>query len=210
MGNSQTKQYEHVHSIARRLHEQPFRGPTERDVNFLVQQTLMARDDVVALLTEFLRTHPDGRMSRADYCDLYVALRKESPEMVAGLSDNIFRALDVGVSHENFITFNEFLITYALTSRGDLRRKLEYAFDIYASNGPLEYMEVDEVHEVVYGILELLSSANERERTHLATICKECCQDVKVTQIVLKEDFISGLLANKHLRMLMQPFDKAQ
>ncbi len=55
------------------------------------------------------------------------------------------------------MTFNEFLIGYAITSKGDLKQKLEYAFELYDAdnNG---FLTPNEVKEVVGGMLDLLDT----------------------------------------------------
>ncbi len=54
--------------------------------------------------------------------------------------------------NNGFLTFNEFLIGYAITSKGDLKQKLEYAFELYDAdnNGVLTS---NEINEVVVGML---------------------------------------------------------
>ncbi len=50
------------------------------------------------------------------------------------------------------MTFNEFLIGYAITSKGDLKQKLEYAFELYdADNNGI--LTANEINEVVIGML---------------------------------------------------------
>ena len=83
----------------------------------------------------------------------------------------------------DFITLNEFLITYALTSRCDTLRKLEYAFNLYDFN-KTNYLEVDEVKEMIYGMLELLQPCEDKKR--LADITKEAFKNIKITQVIRK------------------------
>ena len=55
------------------------------------------------------------------------------------------------------MTFNEFLIGYAITSKGDLQQKLVYAFELYDAdnNG---YLTSNELQEVLTGMLDLLGA----------------------------------------------------
>jgi Ca2+-binding EF-hand superfamily protein len=55
------------------------------------------------------------------------------------------------------LTFNEFLIGYAITSKGDLKQKLEYAFELYDAdnNGVLTPNEINEVVVGMLGIEDL-------------------------------------------------------
>jgi hypothetical protein len=76
----------------------------------------------------------------------------------------------------------------ALTSRGDLKEKLEYAVKLYSHNDQRDYLEVDEVKGIIYGILEILTNDPEVNvhRTHLAEITKECFNNIKLTQVIKK------------------------
>jgi len=93
-----------------------------------------------------------------------------------------------------------------LTSKGDLNRKLEYAFDLYDAdrNG---YLDKNEVREVVIGMLDLLGADKKGQNSaHLADECirqLDASRDGKVT----KAEFINGLLKNYSLRALMSPFN---
>ena len=54
--------------------------------------------------------------------------------------------------NNGFLTFNEFLIGYAVTSKGDLGPKLQYAFELYDAdnNGYLTPNEVQEVLGMIF------------------------------------------------------------
>jgi hypothetical protein len=79
-------------------------------------------------------------------------------------------------------------INKALTSRGDLKEKLEYAVKLYSNNDCRDYLEIDEVQGIIYGVLEILTNDPELNvhRAHLAEITRECFNDIKLTQVVKK------------------------
>ena len=71
------------------------------------------------------------------------------------------------------MTFNEFLIGYAITSKGDLQQKLVYAFELYDAdnNG---YLTSNEVQEVIGGMLDLLGASKHTDsRVLAAEVLKE-------------------------------------
>jgi len=185
MGSS-TSKYEHAHSIRNKLRDVPFVKPTENDYNFLSYQTGLSREEIMKLIDRHLSVHPDGRMNRKEFCELFIELRKESPEIVTGLSENIFKALGVSTTEipSDLITLPEFLMTYALTSRGDLKRRLEYAFELYDTNHD-NALEVDEVREIIYGILELF---DKQSKENLVDVSKDCFKQMKITQVVKKSN----------------------
>lgn len=139
------------------------------------------------ILDEHLQSHPNGAMNRREFCALYHLLRKETPQIVEGLSDNIFRALGVTYDDSDYITLNEFLITYALTSRCDTRKKLEYAFNLYDFNRS-NALDDDEVKEMIYGMLELFNPSEESKKTNAET-ARDAFRHLKLSQVVKKGTF---------------------
>ena len=63
-------------------------------------------------------------------------------------------------------------IAYALTSKGDIKHRLEYAFDVYDldKNG---FITADEIKAVIPGILKLLRAEKEYHSniSELASLC---------------------------------------
>lgn len=181
MGSSQSK-FEHSQCLKNKLRKLPFEPPRERDYDFLAYQTGLPKDEVKEIFESFLETHPDGRMNRKEFCDLYLSLRKESPEIILGLSENVFHALGIKNLEADLVSLREFFITYALTSRGDIGKKLEYAFEVYDTNRD-NALDLDEVREAVYGILELFEPPKD---VSIAEIARDCIKNVKITCVVKK------------------------
>lgn len=104
------------------------------------------------------------------------------------------------------ILFVLFQISYSLTSRGDLRKKLEYGFALYDSdnNG---YLDREELREVIVGMLDLLGA--DKKANNSAQLAAECIKELDVSNDgkVSKDEFIEGLLRNYSLRALMSPFN---
>ena len=86
-------------------------------------------------------------MDKGAFVALYTSLRYEAPERLDEISEFVFRCFDE--DKNGYISFNEFMLAYALTSRGDLKQKLEYAFALYDAdgNGYLDDKEVREVYQ---------------------------------------------------------------
>jgi Ca2+-binding EF-hand superfamily protein len=191
------------HSIffnRKNLKEIPFTRPSETDYNFLSYQTGLPKEEIINILNNHLDFHPDGKMNRMEFCDLFLRLRNGSPEIVQGLSENIFRCLNATNPDDDSITLNEFFIVYALTSRGDLRKKLEYSFSLYDANND-NAIELSEVKEIIEGMLELLNQP--QKPFNVDDVTKNCLKHMKVTEVVQKNDFINGLLQNKDVFHMM-------
>ena len=56
-------------------------------------------------------------------------LRDEPPERLNDICDHVFRAFDV--DGNGFVEFGEFLLGFAICSRGNLQSRLDYAFECY-------------------------------------------------------------------------------
>ena len=71
------------------------------------------------------------------------------------VADQAFNAFDPEKS--GFISFVEFLVSYALTSHGDMRRKLEYAYELYDSQRTGS-LQKDDVLNVLNFVCDLLGA----------------------------------------------------
>jgi Ca2+-binding EF-hand superfamily protein len=125
----------------------------KKDYDYLTQQTGLSKDDIKGILQQFVANNPDGELDMAEFVNLYMKLRPEKPETLDEISKLVFRAFDA--DNNGRITFCEFLIAYALTSRSDEKKKLEYAFELYDgdNNG---YLDRKELKIVIYGMLDLI------------------------------------------------------
>ena len=143
------------------------------------------KHDLQRIFDDHLTQNPDGKMDRRTFCELYHALLQKEVDYVDNLSKNVFRALGVQDLEVDQITLNEFLITFVLTSRGDLRRKIEYVFDMYDIHRD-NALEVNEVKGIITAILELYQP-NETKNTD--EIAKNCFKQLKITEVVRKGNF---------------------
>jgi len=92
-----------------------------------------------------------------------------------------------------------------MTSRGDLTEKLSYAFDVYDidQNG---YIDLNELKSILLAMFSLMRWKKDEERCHsLAQLCMKNL-DTDGNSQISKEEFISGLLNNYNLRILLSPF----
>lgn len=148
----------------------------------MAQQTGQEKHQVSRILNEHLERNPDGKMDRKNFIDLYQSLIHREPDYLDNLSKNVFKALGVQDLDIDQITLNEFLITFVLTCRGDFRKKLEYAFEMYDVNGE-NVLEVTDVKEIIHGILELYHPT---ETKNVEEIAKDCFKQLRITEVVKK------------------------
>ena len=117
----------------------------DRDFAYLTEQTGKSKDDIQGIFRKFGLDREGAKLNKQDYINFYQALHPESPEYVNDVADRVYRAFDADCS--GYINLSECMVGYALTSKFDTRRKLEYAFDLYDVNhtGTLNWSEVRSV-----------------------------------------------------------------
>lgn len=186
MGNKLSSTYDlrrrinyHESLATRKIRAIPYTKPKEKDYEFLASQSGIGIADLRELFDSFLLTHPDGKLNRKEFADLYHKLRTQSADQIDRLTQSVFKALSMG----DTITLNELFMVFALHSPTDLATKLDYTFDLYDTSN-VSALEQQEANEIVSGIVELLGSGlNVRER---ARFVRECCNGMKTTRFVTK------------------------
>lgn len=94
---------------------------TEKDYEFLSSQTGILRADIKSILDKFNENNPDAKLNKKEFIRLYQELRPEPENILDEISEHVFRCFDT--DQNGYISFYEFLIAYALTSRGYLYQK---------------------------------------------------------------------------------------
>ena len=89
---------------------------TKKDYDFLVQATGSQKAEINAIFKQFMANNPDGKLDKQEFICLYGKLRPEPEELLDEISAYVFRCFDS--DHNGFISFNEFMVAYSLTSRG--------------------------------------------------------------------------------------------
>ena len=170
------------HSVKNSLKDLPFNPPNDKDLNIFSTHTGIDKRDVKRIFDEHLEQNPDGKMDRKTFCELYHALLQKEVDYVDNLSKNVFKALGVKDLDVDQITFNEFLATFILTSRGDFRKKIEYVFDMHDIHKD-NALEINEVKDIIAAILELYHPTESRS---IDDIAKDCYKQLKITEVVRK------------------------
>ena len=177
---------------------------SSKDLKFLMKQTGMSKEDVSEVFTAFVENNPDAVLSKHEFCVLYDKLRPETAEQIDEIAGYVFECFDA--NDNGTINFNEFMIAYAMTSRGDYEDKLNYAFDLYDidENGSLNRQELRAILECMIDMLGADKRGHSSE--DLANKCLAQLDDSR-DGLITKEEFVSGLMENYNLRALMSPFN---
>ena len=136
----------------------PPKSPTdlpEKDYTLLMSQTGLSREEIKAILDKFNANNPDGKLDKKEFARLYDELRPEPPELIDEIGNFVFKGFDK--DNNGSINFNEFLMAYALTSRGDQKHKLEYAFEVYDGDDS-GFLDKREVTDLLVAMIDLLGN----------------------------------------------------
>lgn len=105
------------------------------------------------------------------------------------------------------IEFSEFLVAFSLLTKGDLKKKLEFCFEIYDidNNG---YITKDELAKVLDGMYDLygidINADNSPDKlANEIFVRSDKSKDGKLS----KDEFISAVSADPFMQTIMNPFD---
>ena len=100
-----------------------------KDLKFLAKQTGMSKDDINGIFDQFAENNPDAVLDKNEFTRLYMELRPEPAELIDEIAGYVFECFDT--DDNGTVNFNEFMVAYAMTSRGEPEDKLDFAFDLY-------------------------------------------------------------------------------
>lgn len=183
----------------------------------------LSSHEIVGWHEKFFRANPDGRLDRLEFRKFYRLLRNEAPERLNDMCDHIFRAFDV--DGNGYVEFGEFLLGFAICSRGDLRSRLDYAFQCYDidSNGYLtegrethmktksikstNSFDLDEIEPVLRAMYTLLGIQHVEDYPPVQ-VAKDLMKKLDVSNDgrVTKDEFIYFLMKDGIYRNTVNPF----
>ena len=194
------------------------------DIRFLTKQTGMSKEKIEELFYQFNKNNPDGLLDKKKFTLLYGKLRSEPFDSIKEIAGSVFNAFDK--DKNGFVSFHEFMVSgivilyknflfwlfyfskigYALTSRGEVKDKLEFAFEAYDANNS-KTLDSEELNAVISGMLDLLGA--DKNGFKIKELVDACMADLNVSKngVITKDEFVDGLLKNYSLRMLMSPFN---
>lgn len=176
---------------------------SKKDIRNLMKSTGMSEDEIVNIFESFKTNNPDGKLDRFEFAKLYQTLRREPVARLDEITDFCFRGFDL--DNNGYLTFNEFAIGYGLTTEGDPADKLAYAFEIYDANddGTLSSNEIRQ------GLVAMLDLIGNKHCINIHALTQECMSKLDFNQDnrISKDEFVTGLMGNYNLRVIMSPFN---
>ena len=128
---------------------------TYEQMSLLIQQSGLSNREIEQLFKKFNENNPDYLLDVYEFKCFYRSLRTEPYRNLDEIIQYIFAAFNKNIDEK--LTFDEFVIAYAITSRGegDWKKKLEYCFLVYDTdkNG---YLSISEIQRIVPAICVLL------------------------------------------------------
>jgi len=95
---------------------------SSKDYKFLTKQTGLTKDQINEIFAKFIEGNADSALDKAEFTRLYVQLRPEPAEAIDEIASYVYEAFDT--DNNGTVNFNEFLVAYAMTSRGNQKDKL--------------------------------------------------------------------------------------
>ncbi len=95
---------------------------SSKDYKFLTKQTGLTKDQINEIFAKFVEGNADAALDKTEFTRLYAKLRPEPAEAIDEIASYVFEAFDT--DNNGTVNFNEFLVAYALTSRGNQKDKL--------------------------------------------------------------------------------------
>jgi Ca2+-binding EF-hand superfamily protein len=146
--------------VSRNFH--PGQYCTDLTKTFIKSEMHLSDYDINHMQNEFNKVigNNDSDLNERQFSEFCSTFNKQN-KRVEVLSSQIFDAFDK--NNDGLISFDEFLIGFALSSRVDLRKRLELAFDLHDmdGNGCLSSIELKKISKALYlmGIDEKLSGS---------------------------------------------------
>ena len=142
----------------------PVKGPElyESDYLFLTENTKKSRDDLRGIFGKYNLNKENPQLNRQDFINIYEELNPELKDQLNEFANQAYRVFDP--ENSGNLLLNEFLVTYALTSHDEMRRKLDYSFELNDADKSGSLTK-DEVKSVLNCICDLLGAESKNKNT---------------------------------------------
>ena len=173
---------------------------TEYDKDYIANQTSATRDEVTARYEEFLKTHPNGCISREEFSEMirtcYPGTETEA------LEKHIFRMYDTNM--DGYIDFKEFMVLLYIMSAGTPEQNLEQIFRIFDINGD-GTISWKEMRKIVTDLFQLLSSEDNPAQASNEAIASMAFDemDADLDGNITKEEFIRACLNHETISTML-------
>lgn len=127
---------------------------TEEEIKLLLDNTTLTRAQIVALHQNFLKECPSGKLTKKDFVKLFKEVHpsENKKEKADKFCEYVFKVIDK--NNLGYISFQDFVLCFSLTSYGDFREKCEFAFKLYDldKDGKISKKEMTQVLTALYDL----------------------------------------------------------
>ena len=104
---------------------------TEDEIKLLLANTRLNRAQILALHANFLKECPNGKLTRKDFVKLFKEVHpsENKKEKADKFCEYVFNVIDK--DKFGYISFQDFVLCFSLTSDGNLKDKCDFAFRLY-------------------------------------------------------------------------------
>lgn len=127
---------------------------TEDEIKLLLANTRLNRTQIHALHQNFLRECPTGKLTKKDFVKLFKEVHpsENKKEKADKFCQYVFKVIDR--DNQGYISFQDFVLCFSLTSDGDFKQKCEFAFRLYDldKDGKISKKEMTQVLTALYDL----------------------------------------------------------
>ena len=164
-----------------------FKSLSKNDIERIQNECLITEAEIKNKYDIFMAfCDKNSKLNEKNFYELCFSLKNEIPEHLRRYSNLVFRSIDS--DHDGVVNFHDFIIAFQCIIRGDLKRKLEYAYLLYDSDGSGR-LDVDKIRNFIEVMLKILQTEKQFNPQLVAENCFVLL-DKKQTGIVGKGLFI--------------------
>jgi len=127
---------------------------SEDEIKLLLENTKLNRAQINALHQNFLKECPSGKLTKKDFVKLFKEVHpsENKKEKADKFCEYVFKVIDT--QGLGYISFNDFVLCFSLTSYGDFKQKCEFAFRLYDldKDNLISKKEMTQVLEALYDL----------------------------------------------------------
>jgi Ca2+-binding EF-hand superfamily protein len=172
----------------------------ENDIEFIMANTDFEREKILAWYEDFREKCPDYQLTKRDFIDFYKNLIPGNNPDEERFCEAVFQACDA--DKNGYIDFAEFMMTFWINARGNLREKLSWLFDVYDTDRTnyITQGELGRMLRLVFNMKCIKEDPYKKAEIIFSKVDRS--QDGRLT----KQEFIAGCTSDESLRKLLAPF----
>ena len=171
----------------------------EEDIDFLVRNTAITREQVVSQFKIFLKNHPDGRISKKSFQSMMQACYPGAD--TEKLGKHIWRMYDT--NQDGHIDFREFMIVLYIMSNGSPEENLKQIFRVFDINndGHINHAEMKRIVNDLFKLTNEKDIENASKEILVQSAFSEMDEDGDGE--ISEEEFIKACLGQKKFSTML-------